>query len=290
MTSFNAFQSSGGSRDCGSFFLDVVGRFGPDQVNVNWLETPRPTNEQIEEMIDNAWSNELKKAKTIGRRLFNGHLCRVIDYKAQDSRFHVTLGPVGYREYIGTNLTQAHVRYLHGPEVLADPLGVYAPITTSDGFLLMGRRSQWVAHHAGRIHPFGGMVEPADDQADAPDPFASLTSELQEETGLEDDHLTEVLCLGLVRDKHIVQPELIFDVSSNLEMNTIREMSRQADDAAEHAELVPVLDHPSAVVTFIEKQVAELTPIALASLLMHGLRHWGSGWFASARGYLRSVI
>jgi hypothetical protein len=30
--------------------------------------------------------------------------------------------------------------------------------------------------------------------------------------------------------------------------------------------------------------------VATAWLLLHGLRRWGIGWFASARGYLQSVI
>jgi hypothetical protein len=49
-------------------------------------------------------------------------------------------------------------------------------------------------------------------------------------------------------------------------------------------------DHPAAVVDFIERHLAELTPVALAGLLLHGLWRWGSGWFASTRGYVRGVV
>jgi hypothetical protein len=43
-------------------------------------------------------------------------------------------------------------------------------------------------------------------------------------------------------------------------------------------------------VSFLEHKFTELTPVCLATLLLHGLRHWGGGWFTSARGYLRSVL
>jgi hypothetical protein len=51
-----------------------------------------------------------------------------------------------------------------------------------------------------------------------------------------------------------------------------------------------VRDHPASVVSFMEFHIADLTPVALAGLLLHGLHRWGSGWFASTRGYLRSLI
>jgi hypothetical protein len=49
-----------------------------------------------------------------------------------------------------------------------------------------------------------------------------------------------------------------------------------------------VRHHPAAIVTFMENHASQLTPVALATLLLHGLHAWGSGWFASTRGYLRS--
>ena len=41
-----------GSRDCGTFYLDFVGQFGPQQVDVHWSESRRHSNEQVDRQID----------------------------------------------------------------------------------------------------------------------------------------------------------------------------------------------------------------------------------------------
>lgn len=278
----------GESCDCGTFFLDFIGTLTPQQLHVQWSALKRQTNQEVENIIENTWAAEVDCARQNGRKLYDGHLCRLWECTHQGSSINLVLGEVSFKEFLGTNLTHAYLRYFHGPEILADALGVSAALRTSDGFLLLGRRSQRVLYHAGRIHPIGGVLER--NGADTPQPFAAITEELAQETNLTGDHLGEIVCLGLVRDKHIVQPELIFDVVADADVAHARRLTSQAPDAEEHSELLAVRDHPAAVVTFIEQNYNELTPLALATLLLHGQRHWGSGWFAATRGYLRSVI
>ena len=280
--------SGDGPRDCGTFFLDVTGAFARDDVAVRWTDQRRQCNDELGRLVDQAWEVALWQARKTGQTLFDGPLCRLISYRADDGRFDMTLGPVSYKEFVGTNQTQAYVRYLYGPEVLADPLGVSGAVVSADGFLLLGRRSTHVAQYPERIHPVGGTVEPSDDGA--PDPIASLLREFVEETGIGLDDVEDVTLLGLIRDKNTVQPELVFDIKVGVDAATIRQAALKAVDADEHTEIVPVRDHPAPVVSFLQQSFSELTPVGLATLLLHGQRHWGSGWFAAARGYLRSVI
>ena len=283
-------SSEDGTRDCGRFFLDLVGCFSRNDLDVQWSDEPRHSNEQIDQLIDETWRKELTEAQKTERKLFDGPLCRLIDWRADQGRLGLTLGPVGYREFFGTNATQAHMRYLHGPEVLADPVGVSAAVTTADGFMLLGQRSPQVTQYAGRLHPVGGGLMPSPDADAPPDPFATILSELHEEVAIDAERLTELVCIGLVRDKHTVQPELIFDATIDTDVVSLLREAAHASDAHEHTAFVPVRNHPAAVVTFIEQHFSELTPVAMATLLLHGQRHWGSGWFAGARGYLCSVI
>jgi len=278
-----------GPRDCGTFFLDVVGTFTRPEVNVCWSDQKRQCNDELGRLIDQAWEVALWQARKADRTLFNGPLCRLISYAVTQGRFDLTLGPVTYKEFVGTNQTQAYVRYVHGPDVLADPLGVSAAITTADGFLLLGRRSARVAQYPERLHPVGGTVEPVEGDR-VPDPFQSMLNEFVEETAIGLDSVRDITLLGLVRDKNTVQPELIFDLSVNVDAAAVRQGAATAVDAEEHTEIVPVRAHPAAVVTFLQQNFSELTPVGLATLLLHGQQHWGSGWFAAARGYLRSVI
>lgn len=295
----------GESVDCGTFLFDCLGTFTEQQVQVVASARRRKTNPEVDAIIESTWLAEVQCARQAGTRLYDGRLFRLIDHTCRGRLLTLTLGPVSFKEFLGTNLTHAYLRYLHGPEVLADVLGVSAAVSSRDGFLILGRRSRHVAYHAGRIHPIGGVVESAGPDQPPPHPARAMVKELTEEMNLTEPDVKTVLCIGLVRDKHIVQPELIFDVAADADVSQLRRLpdrqaqrvQRAAHNAAakpdlveEHTELVPIRDHPAAVVSFIEQNFGELTPVAMATLLLHGLHHWGSGWFAATRGYLRSLI
>lgn len=281
--------TNGGSRDCGMFFIDVLGKFGRDQLDITWDSQPRQVSAALDAQFEETWQREMEQAVKRGAVLYNGELCRLIEFAAEGNRLSLKLGPTNFREFLGTNLVRAHLRYVHGPEVLANPVGVSTAVTTSDGFVLLGRRSQKVVFNAGKIHPIGGMLDPVP-QGGVPDPFASILQEMQTETSVAPDMIESIVCMGLVRDKRIVQPELVFDAKLNVDAATLRKMAASASDAHEHDNLMLLMDYPSSVITFMEKHDEVLTPVAMATLLLHGLRHWGSGWFASARGYLQRVI
>ena len=280
-----------GTRDCGTFFLDVIDQFTPDKVVVTWSDQTRITNDSIEELIEKSWQDQTQRAEGSTTKIFNGELCRLISHNCDNDRLNLTLGPVSFKEFIGTNATQAYIRHLHGTEVMANPLGVSAAVCTNDGLIVLGMRSQNMIQYAGRIHPVGGTVEPPKNNGAAcPDPFEAIITEMYEETAVPPESVSGIVCLGLVRDRNTVQPELIFDLHVDCDVVSLFASAATAVDAAEHSSMVPVRDHPGSVVSFMEQHYSQLTPVAMATLLLHGLRHWGSGWFATARGYLRSVI
>ncbi|MBI5725876.1 MAG: hypothetical protein HZA50_18090 [Planctomycetes bacterium] len=278
------------SQDCGTFLLDVVGQFDYDDLAVKWTSANRRSNGEIDALIESTWKEAAERSVRENRMLYNGNLCRLVDIGFEGPKLLLTLGPVTFQEFLGTNLTHSDLRLAHGQDVLADPLGVSAAITTNDQFVFMGLRSQKVFYHAGRIHPIGGVLELSQPQGPLPNPFRAMVDELAEEVNLPGHCVKEIVCVGLVRDKHIVQPELIFDVAINADFEAVRCAVAQAKDSGEHVEFIPIRNHPAAVVSFIEQRYVELTAVGLATLLLHGLKHWGSGWFASTQGYLRSLI
>lgn len=289
MASFRTDPAHDGCRDCGRFFLDAIGEYAREDVIIQWLPAPDRTCGKLDGQVEEIWSREVEKAAHEQRNLYNGPLCRLLEFQADQKQLLLTLGPTNFKHFLGTNLTQAPMRYVHGPEVLANPLGVAAAVITDDHFLLMGRRSNSVQFYPQRVHPVSGMVEPPADGR-FPDPFAAMLHELHGEVGITAEMVAAITCMGLVRDKSIVQPELVFDIKLKVDAQTIREVSSRAADAHEHQELILVLDFPASVIMFIEKNLELLTPVGLSTLLLHGLRKWGSGWFTSARGYLQSVI
>lgn len=277
-------------RDCGAFYLDHVGLFDSRCVRVCRSDERRKSTEELDRSIEQTWNEQVELAALHGKVLYNGRLCRLIGSDSVDSALSLTVGEVSYREFVGTNLTQARVRYLHGPEAMADPLGVSAVVVTEDGFILLGVRSRSVFACPGQIHPIGGIMAPSRDAAAVPDPFAAIAAELHEELNLQGESIRQCVCMGLVRDKGTVQPELIFDIGLAGDVEAVRKGAAGAADAAEHDKIVQLRDHPGSVVTYLEKHSGQMTPVATAALLLHGQRHWGTGWFTAVRGYLKDVI
>ncbi|MCL2700131.1 MAG: hypothetical protein FWE88_00390 [Phycisphaerae bacterium] len=282
-------QGNNNSCDCGTFFLDVVGRYAPGEVVLLPSPRARESDPKIEEAIERTWQEQMARAQREGRRLFDGRLARLVCYEPLPHRLELTLGQTTYREFLGTNLYNAALRYTYGGDVLGDPLGVSAAILTADNYILLGLRSETVAFHAGRVHPVGGMLELTADGTPT-EPFQAVLDEIEQETGLQRTDLISPLCLGIVRDRKIVQPELVFWLRASAAASDVRARWPHAHDAHEHTDFVAIRSDATSVIEFIQNRHDDLTPLALATLLLHGQHTWGSGWFTAARGYLRKVV
>ena len=279
-----------GPRDCGAFFLDVVRQFAREELAVRWTDRPRSTNDEIERLIEDAWHRAELNAEANDRTLFDGPICRLVDYSVRGHRLHLTLGATTYREFVGTNCAHADLWCRFGPEVLANPLGVSAAVVTTDGYVLLTRRSERVYAYPGRIHPVAGTVRLAPDSTGPPDPVAAVIDEIHEELGLPADALGPITCVGLVRGKRLVQPDVIFEVPVATDVESLRAAAAGASGADENDRLEPILNESGAVVAYLEAYCEQMTPVASATLLLHGQRHWGTGWFTAARGYLHRVL
>jgi len=291
MQAYQVHTSNGGVRDCGAFFLDMVGEFHRQHLQIDWsLSKRRHTHEEIEKLIDQAWASHSEKVHRTSGRLFNGSLCRLIDCNVDGQKLTLAMGPVSFKEHLGTNMTNAQLRYLHGVDVLADAIGVSSAITTRDGFLVLGRRNNNALFNPDKIHPIGGMISPPKKLTQTPDPFLAMEEEIQEELNITPDRIRHMVCLGLVREKKIVQPELIFDVSVDIGIEEVLRGAVYARDFDEHSELIPIRDSQPSMVRFLDQHHQELTPVCMATLLLHGQRHWGAGWFAATRGYIGGVV
>jgi 8-oxo-dGTP pyrophosphatase MutT (NUDIX family) len=193
--------------------------------------------------------------------------------------FELTVGPTCYRDFVGTNLFNHHRLDEFGWERFANPIGTTATLVSSDGLICYGRRSGRVAYHAGHVHTFGGALEEQDRTADGRvDPFASLRRELREELGLRTDDLTDLCCVGLIRDKEICQPELLFEARLTMTADVLRKRWEVAEAREEHDDLVALPDDADAIVPFI-RDCGLIAPVAIGTLFLHGRRAWGEAWF-----------
>lgn len=266
------------------FVVLTYGDFAPSQVRAKYDAAPRPTTPALEELIAVEWERQTALARQTGRLLFNGGLLRYVRHSVECGRsgepttFELTVGPTCYRDFVGTNLYNHHRLNEIGWERFANPVGTTATLISSDGLICYGRRSSRVAYHAAHVHTFGGALEEQDRGADGGvDPFASLCRELREELDLRRDDLAGLCCVGLIRDKEICQPELLFEARLRMTAADLRERWEHAESRDEHEDVVTLPDAPDAIVPFI-KTCGPIAPVAVGALFLHGRRAWGEEW------------
>jgi 8-oxo-dGTP pyrophosphatase MutT (NUDIX family) len=261
------------------FFIEFVQRFTEDQFSESWNATPRPLTPAIEECIARTWETELALARESERMLYNGDLIRLVEARATPTMLHLELGPTCYRDFLGTNLHHASTVLRAGEQHLANPLGISSTVITRDGFLVFGRRSARVAFHAGHLHTFGGLLEPLDRGADERfDVFGAAMRELVEELGIHKDEIAEIVIAGLVRDRSILQPELLFEATLTLSRAELTARFDPTLPSQEHTGLEFVHDEPEGTVAFLRRSTP-VAPVAAAAMLLHGRHAWGTDWY-----------
>ena len=251
------------------FTVRHVGDWPEGAIETRWAHASRPTVPEVEAAIDEAWASALARP---GLHLFDGPMCRLESSSvAPDGRLRLVLSTTSYKTFLGTNLTRPDFARQHGPQILANPVGVSALLETADAFLLLGRRSDAVAYYPGRVHPFAGALEPRD----GADVFAAVRRELREELSLEPGDAGGLHCVGLVEDDALRQPELVFLARCRL----ARAQVEARLDPAEHRGVYAVPATREAVEAALPDPA--LTPVAAASLLLWGRLRIDDGehWF-----------
>ncbi len=206
------------------FTILARGTWTRDQVRLRQVSSTRRIDPNVETAIENAWAQATAGAN---RLLFDGPMCRVEHFHFSSDAVSMDWSPTSFRVFFGTNLRIADAPAPMPLDTLASPIGVSTALLSRDGFLLFGRRNARVAYHPNRVHPFAGSLEPAE----AHDPFAAPERELQEELHLQRDDLSDIRLIGLVQDRSLRQPELVFAVRSRRSLSDITKRL----DPAEHA-------------------------------------------------------
>ena len=261
------------------FVVDAVGPFGRDRLLIRWSDQPRPGCAELDARIPEAWARMSADCQRRGAMLFNGRLIRYAGHDCRDGRLAIRAGPTNFRDFVGTNLLNGKLVGQVGWAHFANPIGTTATVISSDGHLLYGRRSDRVAFHANHVHTFGGGLEDrerADD--DTVDAFASVERELHEELQIDIDEIAELVCVGLIHDREIHQPELIFDATVTLTRSELLDRLDLNDAHQEHTAMESCADEPTAVVPFI-RSAGLIAPVAIGALLLHGHRRWGADWY-----------
>jgi hypothetical protein len=255
------------------FIIDACGEFPPGAVRVEWNAPAGPSNPAVEE-LKSAWWAHVAEVTGRGGVLFNGPMVRYLSHTLDDGQLVIRAEPTDFTTFYCTNYLNHGLGERIGWQHFANPIGISANVITSDGCLVYGRRSQRVACHPGAVHAVGGALEPTDRNAAGElDVFASMERELREELNLAQHESVNLLCLGLIRDPQIRQPELVFDATLALTRDDLAR--RIGPDDEEHDGLVAVRDEPAALKSFL-RTTPSAVPILIAALCLHARRAFGS--------------
>lgn len=263
----------------GIFEVGVAGLFPPGRVRVVWRDEPAPPHPGLSALIARTWESWRRACGEAGAMLFNGQLARYLRHRIEADTLIIDAGPTDYVAFIGTNVLNAHRGDEFGWERFGNPIGTSATVITSDGWLLIGRRGDRVALHRGYAHTFGGGLEAGERRSDGTiDAFASIRRELNEELRLAADEIREVVCLGMIRDAEIRQPELIFDAEVHPTRAEVEDRLRPGADDEEHEAVLACRDEPDAILPFL-MAVRPVTPVVVGAIAEHGRHRYGPDWY-----------
>jgi len=267
---------------CSPFMVDVFGRFTPDQVTQTWHDQARRTTERIEAIIEKTWNEKLADARQKNQPLYNGELARLLRCTVKQGKLHLDLGQTCYRDFLGTNLYNTQSVLEFGADCLSNALGISTTVLTRDGFVCYGRRNNRVAFHQGYLHTFGGALESADRMPGGEyDVFSAAMRELCEELMLQPNEIKQIVCTGMVRDRELLQPELLFDAMITLTRNEVLGRFDPDADGQEHSAIECCWDIPEEVRTFLGRS-APIAPVCEGALMLHGRHSWGQDWYETS--------
>jgi 8-oxo-dGTP pyrophosphatase MutT (NUDIX family) len=259
----------------GSFVVDVFGEFAPGQVRIRWHGDAAPVDPQIEQ-LKAAWPEQVEAVRRRGGVLFNGPMVGYRGHRLEGGTLFFEAGPTDYATFLCTNYLNHALGDRIGWHKFANPIGISANVITDDGWVLYGRRGDRVAIHPNMIHTFGGTIEPGDRTPDGEvDAFASMRRELEEELRLAPAELVELVCLGMLHDAELHQPELIFD--ARIACSRAELAARLTPDDPEHAAIAACADRPEAYASWPDSS-CPVAPVALGALRLHARRMSGGAF------------
>ncbi len=237
----------------------------------------------IQQWMDTLWQQKLAIAHEKGTRLFDSQLFRLEQATASSDRIlHLVLGNTSYKEYVTTREPEfARGRNRSEP---SNALGICSVVETSDGSILLDKR-QGVDAYVGRYHVIGGFFERDLDSTNMsnttttmvqPDPFAAITREIREETGIQSADISEQYCLGAVYDLTLPHCELCFLTRLNISLQEVHTRVPEEDEI-QHLHSLNVTTE--SLRDFITTHHGNISPTGEPNLLMYGAVKFGEGWW-----------
>ncbi|MBI4149122.1 NUDIX hydrolase [Candidatus Woesearchaeota archaeon] len=194
----------------------------------------------------------------------------------QGTGVDIHIGLTDFYEYAGTNIAgitdRVHRKLLmdagiadtgNSGEYFANPFSACAAVVTSEGDVLLGRRSGSAALYPNALHVLGGTCKPPEKM----DITAAVLRELQEEMGITGQDIREMHLTGIVRNRDALLPEAVFVAYTSIGKEELGERWRGARDRREHSDIIYC--SPEQLVSLIPAQHGKMVPAGEAAVCMY---------------------
>lgn len=257
------------------FEIPIIGNFSKDDVVLEDTQERIQRPAWVERIIDQNWEKRKGEVEARGGELVDTPKVLLLEFRQKAGKLRLKLGRGSYRDFVGTYDSDLGV---NNPETVPRLFSVAALLETSDGFVVLNERSLSVFQNPHWLSTFGGSVELEDTSENGQiDPFKTAIKEISEESGLKQEVIGNVECLGLTKDTFTGVEDMLFHAKTVL---TKEEIEReQKNKTLEEGRSIFVPCTPDEVRNKILEFSKVFVSDGSALLTLFGRRRFGEDWF-----------
>lgn len=255
------------------------GKFYPDSINVFYKSRKINQSKDARHFIELKWAHFVSN----NPNSFNGALFRVDSYNVQNNNtnnnlIELQLSDTDYKEFVGTRDCEFVRRF--GIQYTANPLSVGAVLVTKDNKIVLGKRAEHIVDVgkskvsvvAGYLDPKQDMVNSAtdNDNGNNIDIFSAVKREIYEEIGIiEEKHIVDLICLGLIDNKEKNQINVPFCCKLNIPAKEFEVKDKSSPHELEFSKIVIIDNSVKSIDDFINAAKNELSDIIIPTLCIY---------------------
>jgi NTE family protein len=246
-------------------------------IRLTRADTARASHPKVEKIVKVTWK-DYEKQKFFSS-FYSDSILRLDGFRETDNGFEILVNRTTYKEFLGTNVENPWIYNRYGSRFLSNPLVVSALIATEDGNLVFGLRGMELATDTGKTDAFGSFIKFSDFSAAKPFKISdAITENLRKMTGLSPAAIASVSCLGLVRNRTTLKPELLFSVRLSLNTENLMQVFSTLQKHTKYVNLVTVPDTADSLRTYLAKNQRHMTHSLQAGIWLYASRrkYWST--------------
>jgi 8-oxo-dGTP pyrophosphatase MutT (NUDIX family) len=250
------------------------GKFYLDNINVFYKSGRISQSKDAIQFIESKWTQFVAN----NPNSFSGALVRVDSYNVQNNNnnlIELQLSDTDYKEFVGTRDCEFVRRF--GIQYTANPLSVGAVLVTKDNKIVLGKRAEHMVDVGkSKVSVVAGYLDPKQDMVNSPtdnnniDIFSAVKREIYEETGIiEEKHIVDLICLGLIDNKEKNQINVPFYCKLNIPAKEFEVKDKSSPHELEFSKIVIIDNSVKSIDDFINAAENELSDIIVPTLCIY---------------------